>query len=98
MHDIKSGIGYMTMLKRRREEMQRLIDATPKPPALHERITTWYNDLSEDTKNRAWTMREFRALFGETPQRIGATLFDLGWTRKRMWRDDRPTARYWLKE
>lgn len=97
MHDIKSGIGYMTMLKRRREEMQKQIDATPKPLTLHERIATWYNDLSEDTPNRAWTMREFRAIFGETPQRIGAALFDLGWTRKRMWRDDRPTARYWMK-
>ena len=99
MHKITQhpGEGYLNYLKRSRAENQALIDAMPKPPTLHERIQTWYNGLSDDNKRRPFTMQQLRALFCETPQRIGAGLFDLGWTRKRMWRDDRPTARYWLK-
>lgn len=89
--------GYLEKLKLRRQEIQRQKDATPKLRTLHEHITAWYAGLSNNDKGRAWTMKEFRVLFEETPQRIGAALFDLGWTRKRMWRDDRPTARYWLK-
>lgn len=90
--------GYMARLKAKRAERQALRDAMPKPQSIHERIEIWHAALTADQQARAWTMREFRAIFGETPQKIGATLFDLGWTRKRMWRDDRPTARYWLKE
>lgn len=89
---------YMARLKRRRVELQALRDATPKPATLHEQIEAWHNSLSDDNKGRAWTMREFRALFSDTPQRIGGALFDLGWTRRRSWADARPTARYWLKE
>lgn len=92
------GISHLEKLKRRRAAAQALRDATPKPATIHERIQTWYNGLSEEDRARAWTMREFKALFGDTPQQLGAALFELGWTRKRMWRDDRPTARYWLKE
>ena len=87
----------MEHLKLRRAERQARQDAMPKPQTIHERIETWYAGLTADQQTRAWTMREFRAIFGETPQRIGAALFDLGWTRKRMWRDDQPTARYWFK-
>lgn len=90
-------ISYSEQLKRKREERQRQKDAIPKPPTLHECIEKWYNGLSDDDKSRAWTMKEFREIFAESPQRLGAALFELGWTRKRMWRDDRPTARYWLK-
>lgn len=96
MRDITKS--YMQTLKEKRAAIQALRDATPKPPTLHERIESWYKVLPDDDKRRAFTMREFRAIFGETPQRIGAALFELGWTRKRMWRDDRPTARYWWKE
>lgn len=98
MDYLKNNTGYLDRLKRRRKELREVIDATPEPPTLHERIETWYNGLSQENQSRAWTMREFRAVFGESPQRIGAALFELRWTRKRMWRDDRPTARYWLKE
>lgn len=98
MHDFINRISYAEHLKIKRAERQARRDAIPKLPTIRERIETWYNDLSDDHQGRAWTMREFRAIFGETPQRIGAALFDLGWTRKRMWRDDRPTARYWLKD
>ena len=91
-------ISYLEKLQRNREAAQARRDAIPKPQTIHERIETWYYGLSPEDKARAWTMREFRAIFGETPQRIGAALFDLKWTRKRMWRDDRPTARYWLKK
>lgn len=98
MSNFVYGISYSEKLKRRREATQALRDATPKPPTLHERIETWLAGLSDEDKSRAWSMREFREIFGDTPQRIGGALFELGWTRKRMWRDDRPTARYWLKE
>jgi hypothetical protein len=92
------GTSYIKQLKQNREKAKREREATPKLPSLHERIETWFNALSEENQHRPFTMREFRALFEDTPQRIGAALFDLGWTRKRMWRDDRPTARYWLKQ
>jgi hypothetical protein len=92
------GLGHMARLKLDREEVQRQRELIPKPPTLHERIETWFAGLSEQDQQRPWTMKEFRALFDETPQRIGAALFDLSWTRKRMWRDDQPTARYWLKQ
>lgn len=98
MHDFINRISYSEHLKIKRAEAQARRAAMPKPQTIHERIETWYNGLTDADKSRAWTMREFRAIWGETPQRIGAALFDLGWTRKRMWRDDRPTARYWLKE
>lgn len=98
MSNFINGIGHLEKLKRRRAAAQALRDATPKPATLHERIVTWFAGLSDDDKSRAWTMREFRALFGETPQRIGAALFELSWTRRRSWADSKPTARYWLKE
>ena len=99
MSDFKryNGIGYIERLRLKREKAKRERESVPKLPSLHEQIETWFNGLSEDNQSRPFTMREFRALFGKTPQKIGAALFDLGWTRKRMWRDDRPTARYWLK-
>lgn len=98
MKESINNIGYLEQLKRRREAAQALKAATPKPPTLHERIEAWYNDLSCEDKTRAWTMNEFKALFGETPQKMGAALFDLGWTRRRCWKDAYPTARYWLKK
>ena len=91
------GTSYLEKLKQNREKAKHERDAISKLPSLHERIEAWFNGLSEENKLRPWAMREFRAIFGETPQKIGAALFDLKWTRKRMWRDDRPTARYWLK-
>lgn len=98
MQDLKNRKSYAEYLKIKRAERQALRDAMPKPQTIHERIETWYATLTADQQARAWTMRELGAIIlGETPQRIGAALFDLGWTRKRMWRDDRPTARYWLK-
>ena len=98
MHDFINRISYMEHLKRRRAERQALRDAMPKPQSIHQRVEAWFAGLSDADKSRAWSMRELREIFGgETPQKIGAALFDLGWTRKRMWRDDRPTARYWLK-
>lgn len=98
MHNYRNGIGYMTYLKQKREAAQALRDATPKPLTLHERIDSWYNGLADDEKHRPWAMHEFKALFGNTPQKIGAALFELGWTRRRLWKDDRPTARYWNKK
>jgi len=97
MKEYTHPIGYLEMLKRRREAAQAKRAAITNVPPLHERIEQWYDALPCDEKSQVYTMKEFRALFGESPQKIGATLFDLGWTRKRMWRDDRPTARYWFK-
>jgi len=89
--------GYMARLKAKRAERKALREAMPVKQTIHQRVEAWFSGLSDADKSRTWTMRELRAVFNETPQRIGAALFDLGWTRKRMWRDDRPTARYWLK-
>lgn len=97
MQDTKYGIGWLEKLKRRRAERAAEQAAIPKPPSLKERLEAWYTGLPDDDKRRVYTMREFRAIFDETPQKIGAALFELGWTRKRLWSDDRPTARYWFK-
>jgi hypothetical protein len=97
MHEFVHGIGYLDTLKQRREEILRHRESMPKSPTLHEKIRLWVDSLSPEEQSRAWTMKEFRIPFHDTPQKIGAALFDLGWTRRRMWRDDRPTARYWLK-
>ncbi len=96
MKDI-AKISYLERLKRRREDIQRQIDATSKPPSLHERIEKWFSSLPEDQKRREWTMREFLTLFGSTPQKVGTALFESGWTRKRSWTASKPPARYWVK-
>lgn len=98
MKDFITKIGYLEQLKRRREAAQALKVASPKPPTLHDRAEAWQSGLSCDEKSRAWKMAELRAIFNESPQKIGAALFELGWSRKRLWRDDRPTARYWFKK
>ncbi len=92
------GISHMEMLRQGHEKAQAERDAVARQPTLHEKIQTWFNGLSEDDQRQPWTMKEFKVLFNDTPQKIGAALFDLGWSRKRMWRDDQPTSRYWFKE
>lgn len=87
--------GYKERLYEKRRHSQRQV--VPKPPPLSERITNWYNALPPSEQNRHYTMKELRTIFNETPQQIGATLFELGWSRKRLWRDETPTARYWFK-
>jgi hypothetical protein len=98
MYDPKSGIGYITYLNQKRKAIQACNAERANQPTLHERIETWYNGLSDDEKRRAWAMHEFKALFGDTAQKIGAALFYLRWTRRRSWQDSRPTSRYWIKE
>ena len=97
MKELGVSIGYLEQLRLKREAAQAKKAAISKQPPLRERIEEWYNTLPCEDKTRAWTMKEFRALFNDSPQKIGAALFELGWTRKRMWRDDMPTARYWFK-
>lgn len=97
MKELVNYLGHLDKLRLNREAAQARRAAIPKPPSLEERIQQWQNSLSCEDKTRAWTMKEFRALFNDSPQKIGAALFELGWTRKRIWRDDRPTARYWFK-
>ena len=93
-----SPVSYTEQLKRNREQAQKQRELTPKPSELPQRIELWFCGLSIEDQRRPWTMKEFRVLFGDTPQKLGAALFGLGWTRKRMWRDERPTARYWLRQ
>ena len=98
MRDIESRISYKEYLVRRRQAAQALRDAEPKPPHLHERIKTWFDGLLDYDKKRAWKMAELKVIFGESPQKIGAALWELGWSRRRSWKDDRPTSRHWYKE
>lgn len=97
MRELANPIGYLEQLRQNRKTAQAKRAAITNAPPLHERIQEWYNALPCEEKSQVYTMREFRALFGESPQMIGAALFALGWSRKRMWRDDRPTARYWFR-
>ena len=45
MHDFINSISYLERLKRRREEIKRQKEATPKPPTLEQRIEAWFNGL-----------------------------------------------------
>ena len=91
------SMSYMERLKQRRAEHQKKMEAIPEAPSLREQIDRWYQELSDTAKTQAYTMAQFRARFGESPQKIAAALWDLGWTRKRIWKDDQPTRRYWYK-
>ena len=95
---MNNHIGYIEQLKQNRERNQNQREPTLIPSELPQRIELWFCGLSIEDQRRPWTMKEFRVIFSETPQKIGAALFALGWTRKRMWRDESPTARYWLKQ
>ncbi len=97
MRNMVNLIGYCEQLRLKREASQAQRAALPKPPTLNERISAWSDALPSEDKTRPWHMSEFRSLFGESPQKLAEALWGLGWTRKRMWRDDRPTARYWFR-
>jgi len=98
MNNIDISISHLEKLKLRRDENNKRRDAMPKPPTLHERIDTWFNTLSVEDQSRAWKMHEFKELFEESSQKIGAVLFELGWSRRRSWNDAKPTSRSWLKK
>jgi len=95
---------YKALLERQRKERQaeRDLRNAPPPPSvtktLEERIESWYWSLPVDRQQDKWTMKQFRELFKETPQKIGQALFALGFSRKRLWKDETPLARYWFRK
>lgn len=94
---------YMARLERLRAERKLEQDLKNAPPllsvtkTLEGRIESWYWSLPVDRQQDKWTMKQLRAIFNETPQKLGMALFSLGWTRKRLWRDETPLARYWFR-
>ena len=99
MQDFKNKKSYLDLLKCRREALQAIKDATPSPPTLTEKIDAWFSGLSQEDQGRAYKMLELKQIFsGETSQKIGAALWELGWSRRRSWKDDRPTSRHWYKK
>jgi hypothetical protein len=97
MHDFTHRKGYMEYLEQKRQAAKELRDAIPKPPTLYDRVRGWFAGLSEEDQGRAWTMKELKIVFGESPQAIASVLWGLGFSRKRMYKDSQPTARYWFK-
>ena len=90
--------GYLEYLQRRRREREDERRNAPKPKTLSEQIQEWESTLSPAERRAAYSMEFFRYRFGETPQKLGLTLFALGWRRRRRWETGTPHCRVWQKK
>jgi hypothetical protein len=90
--------GYLQSLERRRREREEERRNAPRPKSLSERITEWWESLSPVEQRVAYSMEFFRYRFGETPQKLGVTLFALGWRRRRRWETGKPHCRVWIRD
>jgi hypothetical protein len=59
-------------------------------------VERWYAALAPEDRRPRYLISHLAPLFRCTPQMLGGVLPELGWRRKRSWRDDAPTHRYWL--
>ena len=90
----ESYIQRLESLRREREEERR---NAPKTPTLAEQITEWHNSVSPTEQRAAYSMEWFKERFGGTSQKLGITLFGLGWRRLRRWETGKPHCRVWVK-
>jgi hypothetical protein len=93
---------YIQRLRREAEERRARRRTEPSATAtdsraeLRARITRWYNALAPEDRAPRYLLEHLAPLFRCTPQQLGVALHELGWRRKRVWRDDGPYRRYWL--
>lgn len=62
---------------------------------LRARITRWWNTLAPEDRAPRYLLEHLAPLFRCTPQQLGVALHELGWRRRRVWREDGPYRRYW---
>jgi hypothetical protein len=93
---------YIQRLRRETEERrakrraQPPVTATDPRAELRARIIRWYSTLSPEDRASRYLLEQLAPLFRCTPQQLGVAMHELGWRRKRVWRDDGPYRRYWL--
>jgi hypothetical protein len=88
---------YSERLQRRRRERIEERENRPQPLSLEEQIRGWWDNLPPSEKPNPWHMNFFVKRFGVAPSKIGPALYVLGWERKREYRTDGPSRRYWVK-
>ena len=64
--------------------------------SLRQKITDWYNNLPEVSRDRAFAMSEIEDAVKSQGRYISAVLLQLGWQRKRKWSTQGRYFRYWL--
>ena len=97
------GDNYISGLRRQAAERRAQRDAAAAaviadPRAeLRARLTAWYDALPPDARPPAgFLLEDIRKAVHATPQALGLALYELGWSRKRVWRSDGPFRRYWF--
>lgn len=95
---------YITHLRQWSEERRarRAAEAMTKaldPRAeLRAKVRAWWEELPSCARKPRYLLEELVPRFGCTPQQLGVALYELGWHRKRVWREDGPYRRYWMPE
>jgi crotonobetainyl-CoA:carnitine CoA-transferase CaiB-like acyl-CoA transferase len=100
--EMAPGSAYMAALKQRTAERmaKRAADraATRVDPraVLRAKVKEWWDELPPYERKPRYLLEELVPLFGCTPQQLGVALWEIGWRRKRVWREDGPYRRFWL--
>lgn len=86
-----------------KERLTRLRDETIQRQlvermTLEQKITQWWAGLSDAERGEGYTMDFFVEMLKDTPPRIGAVLFSIGWVRKRSWKVGAPHRRMWVAD
>ncbi len=97
------GRAYIAGLKRQAAERWAQRDAAAAatindPRAeLRGRLTAWYDALPPDARPPGgFLIEDVRKAVHATPQALGLALWELGWSRKRVWSNTGPFRRYWF--
>ena len=97
------GETYIERLRRETEERRARRRAAPLPNSVDARRTElraqigrWWSTLAPEDRAPRYLLEQLAPLFRCTPQQLGVALHELGWRRKRVWRDDAPYRRYWM--
>jgi hypothetical protein len=102
LSEMAPGSGYMDALKqwaaekRARQAAEALTNKLNPRAALRAKVSEWWEELPPYERKPRYLLEELTPLFGCTSQQLGVSLFELGWRRKRVWREDGPYRRYWM--
>ncbi len=94
---------YIKDLRARIEARRAQRPARPAPASvvgrraeLRAQIARWWDTLAPEDRAPRYLLEQLAPYFRSTPQQLGVALHELGWSRKRVWRDDGPYRRYWM--
>jgi hypothetical protein len=65
--------------------------------ALRTQIAEWQRTLGPETSQSGYLLEDIRKAVNATPQQLGLALWEMGWTRKRVWLSDGPYRRRWYR-